>query len=77
LEEYAIEGITLSEKMKRWNTYRLLNILNLLKGDLPDDIKTHLFRFPDQIENIAQINKFLKPIQIDDFKCKPSIYPPE
>jgi hypothetical protein len=51
--------------------------LNALKSDIPENIKVHLYKYPDQIEKRAQIEAFLKPIQDDDIKCKPSIYPPE
>jgi hypothetical protein len=51
--------------------------LNILKNVIPEEIKIRLYRFPDQIVDLAQIEAFLSPISIDDFECKPSNYPPE
>jgi hypothetical protein len=50
----------------------MISILNVFRSEILDNIKIHLFRYPDQIENISQIMEFLKPITIDDIKCQPS-----
>jgi hypothetical protein len=66
---------TLTKKMNRWNTYTLINSLNVLESDLSEEIKIHLDRFQDQISILNPIEMFLKPIAIDDIKCKGQLSP--
>jgi hypothetical protein len=39
-------------KTKVWNTHKMISILNVLRSEIPDNIKIHLFQYPDQIENV-------------------------
>jgi hypothetical protein len=68
---------TLAGRMKRWSTYTMVNTLNILRSNVTEEIKTHLYKFPDQIVNMTQKEAFLRPITIDGCKCFPSRCPPE
>jgi hypothetical protein len=63
LIEYEMEGVIHYERVKRWDAYRLVNTLNILKSDIPEEIKIHLNKFPVQIENIAHMTNFLNPLK--------------
>jgi hypothetical protein len=64
LDEQEFEETTLVTNLKKWNTYTLLNALNILKSDIPDEVKAHLYRFPEQIVNISQIEAFFAQLKL-------------
>jgi hypothetical protein len=53
-------------KMKYWKTKESLNLLYNKQSDMPENLKSILYKNPMNIEDIPQINKFLEPTTVDD-----------
>jgi hypothetical protein len=52
-------------KMKYWKTKETLNLLYVLHSEMPEYIKTILYKNPMNVEDTPQIEKFLEPLIID------------
>jgi hypothetical protein len=67
------KDIRIVKYMKKWETAKTINMLQVINANIQDPILNELFiRNPTMIEEIDQFETFLPPIEIDDLPCKPS-----
>jgi hypothetical protein len=70
------EDIEIIKIMKEWNTMRCINVLRVVNANITNITLFEAYiKNPNLLEYHEQILKFLEPIEVDDFPCKPS--PPE
>jgi hypothetical protein len=59
--------------MKEWQTTKTINLLRVLNPNIQNPILGEIYiKNPALLENHGQIEKFLQPLEIDDFPCQPS-----